>query len=344
MKKYIIPFISIIYLCLLLILGIAAFSSLKILSLENKMESINGKFIESIRKEFDQQIPIEDFAISFWSGLKFSLFKEGSKGELTGRENWLFTTEEFEENLEGEFSRADYFKRISHVQNYFQQRDISLVLVLIPSKSRIYSDQLPGYPPSERQQSRYSDAVETLRSSSINVVNLKQPFLNRKGEEQLFYKYDTHWTFEGALLSAEEIKKQINPILLKQKRNERSFSLTITNELPFKGDLLDYVPALNEEWESYKETEIIDSAPPVLGLFDSLEIPLILVGTSYSADHRWNFENILKNSLKLDVLNLAEEGKGPFPPMEALMESEYYKEINSKIIIWEIPERYIPLR
>ncbi len=344
MKKYIIPFISIIYLSLLLILGVIDLSTLKFQSPPIILEYVNGQFIEGIRNEFDQQIPIEDIAISFWSGIKFKLFREGSKGELTGAENWLFTTEEFEENLDGEYNRAEYFKKISNVQDYFKQRDISLVLVVIPSKSRIYGDKIAPYPQSEQLRSRYQEAIEALLSSGITVVNLEKTMVNKKEEEQLFYKYDTHWTFEGARFSAEEIGRQIDPILLKQKKNERSFSLRIKNESTFKGDLLDYVPTLKVERETFKEVEIIDNNPPVLGLFDSLEIPVILVGTSYSADRRWNFENVLKTSLKLDVLNLSEEGKGPFPPMDALMESEYYKEINSKIIIWEIPERYIPIR
>ncbi len=216
--------------------------------------------------------------------MKFTIFHEGSKGELTGDDNWLFTSEEYEENLQGDLSRAEYFERISQTHNYFQQRDISLVVVLIPSKSRIYSHKIPAYPQSEELLLRYTETIIELQNSDITVVNLEKAFANQKEIEQLFYKYDTHWTFEGARLSARQIQKQIDPIIIQNNLQERDFSMNILSEKPFEGDLLDYIPTLKVEWEFFNETEIIDNNPPVLGMFDSIEIPVILVGTSYSAD------------------------------------------------------------
>ena len=54
------------------------------------------------------------------------------------------------------------------------------------------------------------------------------------------------------------------------------------------------------------------------GLFGTQTIPVTLVGTSYSADERWNFTGALQTALGADVLNLATEGRGPLPPMREL--------------------------
>jgi alginate O-acetyltransferase complex protein AlgJ len=343
MKKNIIPVLSILTLSVLLIMGMMDFSSIDKLIPVKTAEYFNGIYVESLRKDFDKNIPVRDTAISLWSKLKFTLFKEGSKGELTGSESWLFTSEEYDEKLNAHMSRETFTGKIREVNDYFQTKDISLVVTLIPSKSRIYSEKILSYPQSEPVKKRYIKALEDLESSGVTTIDLEKAFNLKKENSQLFYRYDTHWTYEGTKTASEELSKAIDPLKTIYTLSERQFLLNEEKAVPFRGDLLDYVPSFKPELESYRKIETIDKNPPVLGLFDSVEIPVILVGTSFSADERWNFDDALKMSLQLDVLNLAEEGKGPFPPMEELLESEYFLEINSRIIIWEIPERYIPL-
>jgi alginate O-acetyltransferase complex protein AlgJ len=66
-----------------------------------------------------------------------------------------------------------------------------------------------------------------------------------------------------------------------------------------------------------------------------------LVGTSYSADPKWNFEGYLKEYLQTDVLNAAEQGLGPFETMKKYLQNESFLKTPPKLVIWEIPERYL---
>ncbi len=66
------------------------------------------------------------------------------------------------------------------------------------------------------------------------------------------------------------------------------------------------------------------------------------MGTSYSADRRWNFDGALQESLDQEVLNLAQSGKGPFEPMLAYLEHPPEGPAAARLI-WEIPERYLPV-
>ncbi|MBA7714020.1 putative alginate O-acetylase AlgJ [subsurface metagenome] len=85
----------------------------------------------------------------------------------------------------------------------------------------------------------------------------------------------------------------------------------------------------------------IGTGESTLGLFDKLQIPVALVGTSYSAGEAWNFDGALKAALEADVLNVAKEGQGPFVPMKKYLESPALDDPRPDVIIWEIPERHL---
>ena len=79
-----------------------------------------------------------------------------------------------------------------------------------------------------------------------------------------------------------------------------------------------------------------------LGLFDDAPpIKVALIGTSYSADARWQFADFLRLSLSTQVMNLAETGQGPFAPMLDFLQDGIEAAPDISVVIWEIPERYL---
>lgn len=66
---------------------------------------------------------------------------------------------------------------------------------------------------------------------------------------------------------------------------------------------------------------------------------MAIVGSSYSANATWSFEAQLK-AAALDVINFAEEGKGPFKPMETFLAEKLSQQPGLKYVVWEIPLRY----
>jgi alginate O-acetyltransferase complex protein AlgJ len=79
------------------------------------------------------------------------------------------------------------------------------------------------------------------------------------------------------------------------------------------------------------------------GLFDIPDIPITLVGTSFSTGEVWDFAGAIRYSLQADLLNVGAEGVGPFIPMHRYLLSDTYREIAPSLVIWEIPERYLTL-
>jgi alginate O-acetyltransferase complex protein AlgJ len=90
-----------------------------------------------------------------------------------------------------------------------------------------------------------------------------------------------------------------------------------------------------------EEVTTVGAASAGAGLFDSLEIPTALVGTSYSTAGIWNFEGAVKAALDADVLMMAEEGHGPFTPMRKYLEGPALADPRPDLVIWEIPVRYL---
>jgi alginate O-acetyltransferase complex protein AlgJ len=90
-----------------------------------------------------------------------------------------------------------------------------------------------------------------------------------------------------------------------------------------------------------EETVTVDISGGGGDLFGGLDIPAALVGTSYSASGVWDFDGALKVALGVDVLKVAAEGRGPFVPMREYLDSPTIDNPKPRVVIWEIPERYL---
>ena len=88
------------------------------------------------------------------------------------------------------------------------------------------------------------------------------------------------------------------------------------------------------------------SSPPAgADLFGEAPAPaVVLVGTSYSANPLWNFTGALQEAFGEDVVSYATPAKGPFLPMLEYLDSADFQSAPPRLVIWEMPERYLPMR
>jgi alginate O-acetyltransferase complex protein AlgJ len=162
----------------------------------------------------------------------------------------------------------------------------------------------------------------------------------------VFLRTDTHWTPYGARVAAGAAAPAVAAELQRAGSPRAAFLSEPEKPREHRGDLLRFIrlgPRLRRLGPP------ADSIVPVAaraagggepGLFGELVIPVVLVGTSYSAGPLWGFEDALKMALQADVLNVAEEGRGPFLPMRDLLEGTVLEDVGADLVIWEIPERY----
>ncbi|MBN8521133.1 MAG: hypothetical protein J0L77_04450 [Alphaproteobacteria bacterium] len=307
----------------------------------------NGVQVSTFEKEFDQSLGFKDASITFWGMLNLALFQAGKPGVVIGQEGWLFTREEFEfpQGYDGHVSQNLSFIRTVHSD--LKSKNIDLIIVPVPAKARVASAYLGRHTFPDYRDKIYADFERFLTAHNITHVDTSSVFDKTKSRA-LYLKTDTHWTPEGARYAAHTVAQVLASAFPYLTYPVTSYDLKIDEPKPYRGDLLRYVRAepIESFWgispdqiRSYQAVsqDISDD------LFSDQTPEIVLVGTSYSANPTWPFIDFLKESIRTDILNMSDEGKGPFEVMSSYLESDSYHNDSPKLIIWEIPERYLPM-
>jgi alginate O-acetyltransferase complex protein AlgJ len=331
---------------------------------------LDGRWSSRFQSGFEEALPFRDGAVVLWAAARYALFRSGAPGVVVGADGWLYTAEEFETHPDYEERLMARLGRVTAVRDALGARGIDLVVALVPSKARVQAGHLrhtylrrrpPGI-----LEDRYSTALALFSEAGVPAPDLR-PALEPEGA---FLRRDTHWTPAGAAAVAQDLAAPGREALDRQRVGLTPFENLPTGAVSHTGDLMAFLSlghfaerfGLGPEEVRLFETRRVpaqrraprrggatENSPPApngatadpLGLFDTPEIPVALVGTSYSADPRWNFASFLQEALQAEVLTVAEEGTGPFDPMEAYLEGDTLTEIPPRLVIWEIPERYL---
>lgn len=318
---------------------------------------ITGQWASAYEQEFNKAVSIHEPSINIWDALNYTLYRDGREGVLVGANDWLFTTEEFDyfPDAKAEFRRKVAY--IEDVRSVLAEHGSALVIALLPAKARVYGDRLGDYHYPSYKKDEYGRFLRELESRGFVVVDLLTAMRRHKDESDLFLRTDTHWTPDGARLAAERIASVVERRFGDLDPGRTTVFRTVRKEtILHDGDLLRYIalgPLAGEigprpDRLAVMETREVRNGGTAEGdlegaLFGDAEIPVALVGTSYSANPLWNFAGFLKEELQADVLNAAEEGQGPFVTMQKYLADEAFQSTPPKLVIWEIPERTIPV-
>jgi len=304
---------------------------------------LNGKSATAFDDNFSRYFPIEKFARSFWGKTEYNFFNQGRDGVVIGNEGWLFTSEEFStpQNRQQLFQTNKNF--ILDVHQLFQGKSINLVIALIPVKYRVYDDYLSNSVYPHHNDKLHRNILKFFEENDIEYINLLSVL---KNNENTYLKQDTHWSPIGAKISAKEVARYIhqNQIF---KNDTKSYQLSKNGyKNTIEPDLMRYLPLgddkiFSKTIEINRAQAIKDQEADETSLFSDINIPIALVGTSYSANPNWGFHDFLQYYLQADILNAADEGLGPFDVMKKYLDDDSVKNNPPEIIIWEIPERYL---
>jgi alginate O-acetyltransferase complex protein AlgJ len=304
----------------------------------NDKTVLNGARSKALEMNLEKAFPLRQAAINLWGSLEFGVFGNGRKGVLVGSDGWFYSSEEFERPKNFDSEAADKLEYITQVKTALENARIKLAVVLVPAKARVYPEHLGRYSRPKYWDNVYLKFLADLQAKWVIAPDLLNAMKSREG---LFLKTDTHWTPKGARVAAHAVAEAVKPLLELQTQ---TFTQKPGKTVQHFGDLLKFIPLT--EWSAQPapdtlETTIVEGAESGgSGLFGDSQIEVALVGTSYSANPKFNFAGALKLELQSDVLNLALEGQGPITPMR-----EFLKALpqNLKLVIWEIPERFLPV-
>ncbi|MCY1290389.1 putative alginate O-acetylase AlgJ [compost metagenome] len=334
-----------------MLVGLAGWSTKSFPSFSTAADTplLNGRLAHAFEKHYDAEFPVKRLGTNLWAALDYTLFDEGRPGVVIGKDGWLFTDEEFKP-APSATQLDDNWALIRGVQQELERRGVKLVLAIIPAKSRLYPEYLGREQPAALHAALYRDFLNRARQSGMAAPELLETLRQAKDNGQVFLRTDTHWTPLGAEAVAQRLGAAIRA---GEGRDlpQQDFVTETGKPAAHKGDLLSFLPLdplfsellpQADQLEARK-THAADDAAGADLFGDSAQPQVALVGTSFSANPRWNFAGALKQALSADLINYAKDGKGPLDPMLELLQDEGFRQKPARLLVWEFPERYLPM-
>jgi alginate O-acetyltransferase complex protein AlgJ len=340
-----------LFLATLLVLGAWSLRSFSSFSTSAETTVLNGRWAKAAETHYDEEFPIKRLGTNLWAALDFKLFNEGRPGVVLGKDQWLFTDEEFDAIANGEQNEADNLAIIQGVRDALKAQGTQLVLAIVPAKTRLYPEHIGDNKPATLHTDLYQQFHAQAAQAGLVAPDLLAPLQGAKQHGQVFLRTDTHWTPMGA----EVVAQQLGAVIAQQtplSGEPEKFVTQAKETAPYKGDLTNFLPLdplfsnLLPQPDQLQQRSTDPQATSAEGddaLFADNDVAVGLVGTSYSANPNWNFVGALKQALHSDVVNYAEDGHGPILPMLKYLQTDAFKNSPPQVLIWEFPERYLPV-
>ena len=327
----------------------------------NQKSFLSGDIARDFEQQYDEEFSLQQIGLNVWTAFKYLLFNQAKKGLLIGSNGWLFSDEEFIAPVGAAQAVDNNIQFIDQASRQLASHGVGLMVVLIPAKARLLERQTGAHQPATIHRDLYPQVINTLRDKHILTVDGLREMRAQSQPESLYFKTDTHWTPEGAQVIASGAARLFYKHLPQLSLHQQRFITETIGEQALEGDLLRFLPLSPLFDRLMPAAETMGLAQTYLAdndqlfatdLFEepgSLEdqfvtLPeVVLLGTSFSADRRWNFDGALKQALTVDIQNLAEQGQGPIMPMVSFLNDYLPSADNLKLVIWEIPERYLAI-
>jgi alginate O-acetyltransferase complex protein AlgJ len=268
---------------------------------------------------------------------------------IRGIGDWLYFHEEWFSQVENEKKSVE---NIIKIVTAFKTQNIPIVVALTPAKSRIYSEYLQsGDLPKKEIQVKYTNTIELLQSAQVPVIDLYSWLLSAKKAATirhfpLYFRQDSHWSKTGGLLAGQEVARFIRLNYAERIKSipEQQFQL---NMLPISRQLGDLTKFLSESErqiflpEPYEPYELLPLGEATgSDLFSDFQPEVVLVGSSYSLPGT-GFEDGIRLALSKNTLNYSLGGQGQWEPVHQFLTDAIQAKTLPKLVIWEIPERFL---
>ncbi|SHJ01414.1 alginate O-acetyltransferase complex protein AlgJ [Palleronia salina] len=301
---------------------------------------VTGRAALSLDGLYGQAQPHRETAVGLIGAARYALIGEGRDGVTAGEDGWLFSDEEFQRATTPEIATAT--RIIEEVEAELDALGSELTVVPVPAKIDIYRDRGDAEAGAAMEE-QYRAFRAALQEAGVESVDTRPALADVDGDP-VFLTRDTHWTPAGAADVAEAVAGSE-----KISRGDKEFAKVPARPEEFIGDLVSFVTTddfaprvgLGPERVTPYVAEEADATEGGIFASDDDPIDTVLVGTSYSANEAWSFVPALKIALGRDILNLAEEGRGPIAPMRDVLSDPAFADAPPAHVIWEFPVRYL---
>jgi alginate O-acetyltransferase complex protein AlgJ len=245
---------------------------------------------------------------------------------------------------ESDAAMAARLSLLEETQRALAERGILLVVALVPDKARVHEAYVRPADLTPAHAARYGKALRALQDRGVVTVDLLSALSAAARSEPVYYRTDTHWNQRGARVAAAAIAEAVRARGVKLPATR--FREVVAEEAESSGDLvrlmgLEHAPRLLRPAPDRERAITIEEAAPgrTPSLFGDVEVPVVLLGTSYSM--RASFHGFLQQALGARVLNAARDGAGFMQSAREYFADEAFRSAPPKVIVWEVPERVL---
>ena len=201
---------SLSFMGLLVGLGAWSVGGLESFNRTGQMTLLDGKLAKAAETHYDEQFPIKRVGTNLWAALDFKLFNEGRPGVVLGRDQWLFTDEEFNPTVGAQQQMQDNLALVRGVRDALQRQGVQLVLAIVPAKARLYSEYIGKETPASLHDDLFNQFHAQARQANVFAPDLLAPLEQAKARGQVFLRTDTHWTPMGADVVAQSLAEAVD--------------------------------------------------------------------------------------------------------------------------------------
>ena len=265
-----------------------------------------------------------------------------------GCAGWLFLTDEMRINRHARANAERKAAVVRDVQQRLAKRGITLLVAVVPDKSRIASAQLCDLTRPAQLQDRAVVWVDGLNKAGVATLDLALS-LQPLGADA-YLRTDTHWSETGAAAAAKAVATRVNTLGI-SATPQKAFEARVQDPARRPGDLvrlagLEWLPV---SWQptaesvaatliSEQASEAQDGGDNLDDLFGDDNLPNVaLIGTSFSRNS--NFAGFLQQALGAPIGNFGKDGGEFSGGANGYFSNPAFKQTPPKLIVWEIPER-----
>ena len=262
---------------------------------------------------------------------------------LEGKSNWLFAGWESLTVTRPDAERTS-IQLISDVERLLAQKNVKLIVAIVPLKPRFYESLLPdGSAISDAVRGRYDRELTELRAAGVNAPDLRDAFKTVMADgKEVFYRTDFHWTTFAAEATADLVAGVIAagaPLPGKPGGGTRLGEWMSDRHL---GDLAaNFLPPDRKRAIGPEVYVIRATAAPAAGLLDPDPSPVAVVGNSFVQPY-FGFPQRLSNRIDRAVALKWNPGDvGPWATLLQYLRSPEFTAAPIRYLVWQLNEAQI---
>ncbi|MBR5218210.1 MAG: hypothetical protein IKV89_00620 [Clostridia bacterium] len=167
----------------------------------SKEALLDGSYTEGIESYLADHTPLRNLFVGINSYYSLFTGNNGANGVYLGSDGYLI------EKPVDDFDNANTNAR--KIANFAKKTDVPITFALAPSKGFVYGEKLPKNH-LDYLDNDYYQMISQAVGDKVQFIDLSKTLMSNKGDKQLYYKTDHHWTTYSAYLAYQQICDAMN--------------------------------------------------------------------------------------------------------------------------------------